>query len=128
MVGIILDKIHSSLCLWSAKAPFGGPSKVLEYLGRYTHRVAIGNRRLRKLEQGQVSFDWKDYRDRQMKVMTVAADEFIRLFLQHSLPTGLQRIRYYGFLTNRHRAAKQTCATDSASVPGAASESWCDCW
>jgi hypothetical protein len=93
-----------------AKAPFGGPQQVLEYLGRYTHRVAIGNQRLRKLEDGQVSFDWKDYRDQTMKVMTVAAEELIRLFLQHSLPTGLQRIRYYGFLANCHRASKlQLC-------------------
>jgi hypothetical protein len=93
-----------------AKAPFGGPQQVLEYLGRYTHRVAISNQRLRKLEEGQVSFDWKDYRDQTMKVMTVAAEEFIRLFLQHSLPTGLQRIRYYGFLANCHRASRlQLC-------------------
>ncbi len=61
-----------------AKPPFGGPAHVLEYLGRYTHRVAISNHRLRKLEDGQVSFDWKDYRDQQMKVMTVPAEEFIR--------------------------------------------------
>jgi len=93
-----------------AKAPLGGPQQVLEYLGRYTHRVAISNQRLRTLEEDRVSFDWKDYRDQQMKVMTVAAEEFIRLFLQHSLPTGLQRIRYYGFLANCHRAGKlQLC-------------------
>ena len=89
-----------------AKAPFGGPQQVLEYLGRYTHRVAISNQRLLKLENGQVSFQWKDYRDQTHKVMTVAAEEFIRLFLQHSLPTGLQRIRYYGFLANCHRAQR----------------------
>jgi hypothetical protein len=90
-----------------AKAPFGGPQHVLEYLGRYTHRVAISNRRLLKLEDGQVSFQWKDYRDgQQQKVMTVSADEFIRRFLQHALPPGFQRIRYYGFLANCHRAAK----------------------
>jgi len=89
-----------------AKAPFGGPQHVLEYLGRYTHRVAISNRRLLALENGHVSFAWKDYRDGKQKVMTVAADEFIRRFLQHSLPIGLQRIRYYGFLANCHRATK----------------------
>jgi hypothetical protein len=95
---------------FTPKAPFGGPQQVLEYLGRYTHRVAISNQRLRKLEEGRFSFDWKDYRDQTMKVMTVAAEEFIRLFLQHSLPTGLQRIRYYGFLANCHRALKlQLC-------------------
>ncbi|HEV2225142.1 MAG TPA: IS91 family transposase [Terracidiphilus sp.] len=89
-----------------AKAPFGGPQHVLEYLGRYTHRVAISNQRLLKLENGLVAFQWKDYRDQQNKVMTVPAGEFIRLFLQHSLPTGLQRIRYYGFLANCHRAQR----------------------
>src|SRR5579862_3490485 len=93
-----------------AKAPFGGPAHVLEYLGRYTHRVAISNQRLGKLQNGQVSFDWKDYRDQQTKLMTVAAGEFIRLFLQHSLPPGFQRIRYYGFLANCHRVVKlQLC-------------------
>jgi hypothetical protein len=91
-----------------AKPPFGGPQHVLEYLGRYTHRVAISNRRLLALEQGQVSFAWKDYRDKQQpqKVMTVSAEEFIRRFLQHSLPPGFQRIRYYGFLANCQRAEK----------------------
>jgi hypothetical protein len=90
-----------------AKAPFGGPQHVLEYLGRYTHRVAISHRRLLALENGQVSFEWKDYRDaNRVKVMTVPAAEFIRRFLQHVLPAGLQRIRYYGFLANCHRAAK----------------------
>jgi len=77
---------------------------VLEYLGRYTHRVAIGNQRLLALEDGQVSFAWTDYRDSLRKVMRVPAEEFIRLFLQHALPRGFQRIRYYGFLANCHRA------------------------
>jgi hypothetical protein len=90
-----------------AKAPFGGPQHVLEYLGRYTHRVAISNRRLLALQNGQVSFQWKDYRDgAKSKVMTLPADEFIRRFLQHAVPPGLQRIRYYGFLANCHRQAK----------------------
>ena len=90
-----------------AKPPFGGPQHVIEYLGRYTHRVAISNRRLLALENGQVSFAWKDYRQAgQDKVMTVSAEEFIRRFLQHALPPGFQRIRYYGFLANCHRARK----------------------
>jgi hypothetical protein len=89
-----------------AKAPFGGPQHVLQYLGRYTHRVAISNRRLLALQDGQVSFQWKDYRDGEQKVMTVAAEEFIRRFMQHALPSGFQRIRYYGLLANCHRAAK----------------------
>ncbi len=81
---------------------------MLEYLGRYTHRVAISNARLLKMEQGQVSFPWKDYRAKlpspQHKVMTVSAQELIRRFLQHALPPGFQRIRYYGFLANCQRA------------------------
>ena len=94
-------------CKWVvyAKPPFGGPQKVLEYLGRYTHRVAISNHRLLAMEDGQVSFSWKDYRDGKKKQMTVPAEEFIRRFLLHSLPPGFQRIRYYGWLANCHRAA-----------------------
>ena len=88
-----------------AKAPFGGPQHVLEYLGRYTHRVAISNRRLLSLQDGQVTFEWKDYREGgKSKEMTVSAEEFIRRFLQHALPPGFQHIRYYGFLANCHRA------------------------
>jgi hypothetical protein len=89
-----------------AKAPWGGPQQVLDYLGRYTHRVAISNRRLLALEDGQVTFEWKDYRDGKLKHMKVWADEFIRRFLLHALPPGFQRIRYYGLLANCHRAAR----------------------
>jgi hypothetical protein len=90
-----------------AKAPFGGPQHVLEYLGRYTHRVAISNWRILALQNDQVCFEWKDYRDgNQSKMMTLPADEFIRRFLQHAVPPGFQRIRYYGFLANCHRKAK----------------------
>jgi len=90
-----------------AKAPFGGPHHVIEYLGRYTHRVAISNRRILALENGRVSFAWKDYRDEgKEKIMTLAAEDFISRFLQHALPPGFQRIRYYGFLANCHRARK----------------------
>jgi len=87
-----------------AKPPFGGPVQVLEYLGRYTHRVAISNQRLIATDDTSVSFRWKDYRhaDRQ-KVMRLDADEFLRRFLLHSLPPGFQRIRHYGLLSNRHR-------------------------
>ena len=101
-----------------AKAPFGGPPHVLEYLGRYTHRVAISNRRLLALKDGHVSFEWKDYRDAgKSKVMTVSAEEFIRLFLQHVVPPGLPRIRYYGFLANCHRAAKLTLCRQLLATP-----------
>jgi putative transposase/transposase-like zinc-binding protein len=90
-----------------AKRPFGGAEQVLAYLGRYTHRVAIANSRLIKIEDGHVSFRWRDYRqDANNKVMTLTAEEFIRRFLLHALPDGFQRIRHYGFLANGHRADK----------------------
>ena len=100
-----------------AKPPFGGPAHVLEYLGRYTHRVAISNRRLLALADGQVSFAWTDYRDSLHKVRTVSAEEFIRLFLQHTLPPGFQRIRYYGFLANCHRADKLRLCRNLLATP-----------
>jgi hypothetical protein len=76
-------------------------------VGRYTHRVAISNHRLLDIEDGQVQFRYKDDRhDNQQKVMTLAADEFIRRFLLHVLPDGFHRIRYYGFLGNRYRQEK----------------------
>jgi hypothetical protein len=88
-----------------AKPPFGGPHQVLEYLGRYTHRVAIANQRLLGLEDGQVRFRWKDYRHAQRpKTMTLSDEEFLRRFLLHTLPPGFQRIRHYGLLANLHRA------------------------
>jgi Putative transposase/Transposase zinc-binding domain len=90
-----------------AKRPFAGPQQVLDYVGRYTHRVAISNNRLRDIENGQVGFQWKDYRhSAELKRMTLSADEFIRRFLLHVLPDGFQRIRYYGFLGNRYRQQK----------------------
>jgi Putative transposase/Transposase zinc-binding domain len=90
-----------------AKRPFAGPQQVLDYVGRYTHRVAISNNRLADIDGGQVHFQWKDYRDNsEIKTMSLAADEFIRRFLIHVLPAGFQRIRYYGFLGNRYRQQK----------------------
>jgi hypothetical protein len=90
-----------------AKRPFAGPQQVLDYVGRYTHRVALSNNRLLDIENDQVRFQWKDYRHHdQIKTMTLSADEFIRRFLLHVLPEGFQRIRYYGFLANRNRQEK----------------------
>ena len=90
-----------------AKPPFGGPRQVLNYLGRYTHRVAISNNRLLSMDDGRVAFRWKDYRHHdQQKTMTLDAEEFIRRFLLHVLPDGFQRIRHYGFLGHRYRQAK----------------------
>jgi len=89
------------------KPPFGGPEQVLKYLARYTHRVAISNRRLLSMEDGRVTLEYKDYADgNQIKVMTLEATEFIRRFLLHILPSGFVRIRQFGFLANRARGKK----------------------
>jgi len=92
-----------------AQPPFGGPLPVIEYLGRYTHRVALSNDRLVALQDGQVTFQYKDYRRsgrQKSRRMTLEAEEFIRRFLLHVLPAKYQRIRSFGFLANRHRKPK----------------------
>jgi len=113
-----------------AKPPFGGPQQAIDYLGRYTHRVAISNQRLVSDEDGRVSFQWRDYKheNRQnskaeapikgaSQIMTVDDDEFIRRFLIHTLPPGFQRIRYFGFLANCHRTAKLALCRELLIVP-----------
>jgi hypothetical protein len=88
-----------------AKQPFGGPSHVLHYLARYTHRVAISNHRLIAFEDGAVSFRWKDYaHGNKKRKMKLSSDEFLRRFLLHVLPRGFVRIRHFGLLANRNRA------------------------
>ena len=111
-----------------AKRPFAGPEQVLDYVGRYTHRVAISNNRLLDIAEGKVTFRYKDYRhDGQQKTMTLQAQEFIRRFLLHVLPAGFQRIRYYSFLANRYREQKLTRCRDllgmSAPEPAASKAS-----
>jgi hypothetical protein len=87
-----------------AKPPFGGPEHVLNYLARYTHRVAISNHRLLSFDGQHVAFRWKDYaHGNKKRKMTLTADEFLRRFLLHVLPPGFVRIRHYGFLANRRR-------------------------
>jgi hypothetical protein len=91
-----------------AKPPFGGARHVIDYLGRYTHRVALSNQRLLAIGDSTVTFQYKDYRSaqpQQSRSMTLEANEFIRRFLLHVLPDGFQRIRYYGLLANRFRVA-----------------------
>ena len=89
-----------------SKPPFGGPEYVLQYLGRYTHRVAISNHRLVAFQNDRVSFRWRDYaHGGKQKVMTVSAHEFLRRFLIHVLPRGLVRIRHFGLFANRRRSA-----------------------
>jgi hypothetical protein len=90
-----------------SKPPFGGPAQVLDYLGRYTHRVAISNHRLVRLEEGKVTFRWKNYaRGNRIGLMTLDALEFVRRFLLHVLPRGFTRLRQYGLLGNRDRSRK----------------------
>jgi hypothetical protein len=87
-----------------AKKPFGGPEHVLQYLARYTHRVAISNHRLVDVTDARVSFRWKDYAHHsKRRIMTLTHEEFLRRFLQHILPRGFPRIRYFGLLANRRR-------------------------
>ena len=100
-----------------AKRPFGGPAQVYRYLGRYTHRVAISNRRLVKLRGGRVSFRYKNYSDDQRsKVLPLSSSEFIRRFLMDTLPSGFVRIRYYGFLANRYRNERLVKCRDLLGV------------
>jgi hypothetical protein len=91
-----------------AKAPFGGPEAVFRYLGRYTHRVAITNNRLRFMDDGHVTFTWKDYADgHRLKTMRLTAEEFLRRFLLHVLPRGFVRIRHYGLMAGGPAAAEK---------------------
>jgi len=102
------------------KDPFAGPEQVLRYLSRYTHRVAISNRRLLAADDGGVSFRWKDYRidgPGRWKTMTLTPHEFIRRFLMHVLPQGFHRIRHYGLFANSHRAASIAKARELLAVP-----------
>jgi hypothetical protein len=119
-----------------AKPPFGGPEYVLQYLGRYTHRVAISNHRLVSFTKGQVTFRWRDSaHNNEQKLLTLSLDEFLRRFLLHLLPKGFVRIRNFGFLANRRRAvllplcfhllgaaAQQPQADQNAS---ASNDLWC---
>jgi hypothetical protein len=105
-----------------AKRPFGGPEHVLSYLGNYTHRVAISNRRMLGLVDSQVRFRWRDRaHNNKKRVMTLPAEEFLRRFLLHVLPRGFVRIRHFGFLANRHK--QQMLALCRTLLPPAATAS-----
>ena len=101
----VRQKLYSKDWVVYAKRPFGGPKQVIEYLGRYTHKVAISNHRIKRIENGKVRFGYKDYADNsQQKEMTLDAAEFLRRFCLHILPKGFRKIRHYGFLSNRNAA------------------------
>jgi hypothetical protein len=102
-----LTPLYGSDWVVYAKPPFGGPERVLKYLARYTHRVAISNHRLVQLEDDQVTFRYQDYAAAgRLKTMTLPAAEFLRRFVQHVLPKGFVKVRHYGLLANRHREEK----------------------
>ncbi len=116
-----------------AKRPFGGPQHILQYLARYTHRVAISNHRIIRVADGNVTFRWKNYAHKsKQKLMTVTAEEFLRRFLLHTLPRGFVRIRFCGFLANRRRGtALPLChallTIGPAPAPSAATNAPCPC-
>lgn len=103
----LLDACYQKEWVVYCKPPFKTAACVVDYLGRYTHRVAISNNRILKSENGQVSFKWRDYKDgNRWKVMTLTADEFIRRFLMHILPTRFMKIRHYGLLASRDKTKR----------------------
>jgi len=118
--GAYLAPLRNSEWVVYCKRPFGGPEEVLRYLARYTHRVAISNRRLIACDDNGVTFKWKDYRiegSERYKMMTLATHEFIRRFLMHVLPQGFHRIRYYGLLASTTRADNIARVRDLLAVP-----------
>jgi hypothetical protein len=115
----LLRRLHRQDWVVYAKPAFGGPQQVLRYLGRYTHRVAISNHRLVSFDGERVTFRWKDYAHcGQPRSMTLSAVEFQRRFFLHVLPEGFVRIRHFGFLGNRFRAARvRLCQQLLANAP-----------
>jgi hypothetical protein len=114
-----LEELRAPAWVVYCKPPFAGPAHVLAYLGRYTHRVALSNDRLIAVADGHVRFRWRDYADgHRVKVMDLTVDEFLRRFLLHVVPDGFVRIRHFGLLANRRRAAALAqCRTLLAQPP-----------
>jgi len=109
-----------------AKQPFGGPQQVIEYLGRYTHKVAISNHRIKSIADDKITFSYKDYADgSKQKTMTLQATEFLRRFFLHILPPGFRKIRYYGFLANVHSILLQVQQKEmGVAVAAAIKKDW----
>lgn len=102
-----LNSIHTKKWMVYAKKPFSSPEEVVRYIGRYTHRIAITNYRIRSIENNRVQFDYRDYKDGgKRKILHLSADEFIRRFLLHILPKGFRKIRFYGFWSNGLKKSK----------------------
>ena len=113
--GQLIEAVSEKQWITYAKRPFAGPEQVLEYLGRYTHRVAISNNRIISCDNGEITFTYKDPERNETKQMALAADEFIRRFLLHVLPSGFMKIRYFGFLS--HTNKKQSIIDPDADLP-----------
>ncbi len=100
----LLSSLFEAKWIAYAKRPFAGPEQVLDYLGRYTHRVAISNNRIISIDKGKVTFKYRDRgRNNEIKIMTLDAHEFVRRFLLHILPMGFMKIRYFGFLAHKNK-------------------------
>ncbi len=105
--GTLINTLYRKKWVVYCKRPFGGPQQVLDYVARYTHRTAISNDRILKMEDGRVHFKWRDYSDaNKTKIMELPANEFIHRFILHVLPAGFFRIRYFGFLCSRFKKEK----------------------
>jgi len=114
----LVHRVKNKSWIVYAKRPFAGPEQVLEYLGRYTHRVAISNHRIISVQDGKVIFTYKDRSDHtRTKLMTLEADEFMRRFLLHILPGGFMKIRYFGFLANICKKKNLKCIHEQLGVP-----------
>ncbi|MCH8021023.1 IS91 family transposase [candidate division KSB1 bacterium] len=127
------DKLYKKTWVTYCKAPFGGAEAVLEYLSQYSHRVAISNHRLVRVEDGRVYFKWKNYRKgNKLEETSLEVTEFIRRFLLHVLPTGYFRIRYYGLFASRNREKRLLCQQILGCVPeksddsGSVKKTWQD--
>jgi len=102
----LINRLRDKQWITYSKQPFGGPEQVLEYLGRYTHRVAITNNRILSIEEDRVTFNYRDRSDEnKVKELMVKPEEFIRRYLLHILPNGFMKIRYFGFLAHRKKRA-----------------------
>jgi hypothetical protein len=129
-----LDRLYSKSWVVYCKPPFGSPQQVLAYLARYTHRVAISNYRLQRLEDDRITFSYRDYsQGGKIREMTLPVTEFIRRFLLHVLPEGFVRIRYYGLLANRHRSVtlarcRELLGDSPPADPGTAQSPAGDSW
>jgi hypothetical protein len=125
----LISKLYKKKWVVYCKTPFEKTKDVIDYLGRYTHRIAISNHRLVKLEDDKVSFRWRDYADHnKTKVMTIKAEEFIRRFLLHVLPDRFVKIRHYGILGNRCRREKLDRARELLACAPKQTEKKAETW